>query len=694
MTTAAPLQNLAAKPRTPGDSGHACLLLQRKCACGAPTASLTGECAECKSKKRLQTKLAIGASHDPLEQEADRVADQVLAAPKNQALSPAPPRIQRFTGQAASQAAAAPASVDRVLFSAGKPLEPALRQDMEHRFGHDFSRVRVHSDTAAGHSAKEMNARAYTVGHDIVFGAGQFAPSARHGQALLAHELTHVVQTGPVTQDSPQAAAPIETLEREASSVADALSLGKALPPVKNSARNLEMPLREPEGPDLGTFGNLPQDEPDEGGLRTRAVLAEKEGVWYENRPNGQKWRAQGKYDFVVQNGKIWAVKGSSHVGGRIAGHTEAAAGGRVQYAGQVRFGSSSKARGTLQEWSNASGHYAAVRYFATNAGLPMDKFKPVEGGFPDKGPQLPVIQPKKGETLVPRGAGDSAANPSKQTPQPPAQAAPPQSMPAPAGKAPTQGQLPPSGGAAGAAAKSAAKGLSKAIGVELAKSLKITRAAQAMRAGLVLIQAVGALLLLKSMTDMAQSKLSSPGFILTAEIERAQALADQSRELESTYPAYSESVTSKSSSLLLAPSDPASLQDVVIALFLVFSDVIDLRDGLARQIPALRQALKEIKAKRAAAEVILQDPKAAGVLGAATLSTAELAQIFAAWEDLGQLDSKLGTALSGFEAVEPQVKADADYLRLWLEWLKEAALGAAAPENPADTRPESRSQP
>ena len=194
MSTAAPLQRLAAKPGMPANSGHADLLLQRKCACGASTASLTGECAECKSKKRLQTRLAIGASHDPLEQEADRVADQVLAAPRNQPVSPAPPRIQRFTGQPAGQALETPASVDRVLSSAGSPLESALRQDMERRFGHDFSRVRVHSGGTAGQSARDVNAHAYAVGQHIVFGAGRFAPATQEGRRLLAHELTHVVQ--------------------------------------------------------------------------------------------------------------------------------------------------------------------------------------------------------------------------------------------------------------------------------------------------------------------------------------------------------------------------------------------------------------------------------------------------------------------------------------------------------------------
>ena len=70
----------------------------------SPTSSLTDECAECKGKKRLQTKLTIGASNDPLEREADRVADQVLAAPAHSAVSGAAPRIQRYTGQATGQA--------------------------------------------------------------------------------------------------------------------------------------------------------------------------------------------------------------------------------------------------------------------------------------------------------------------------------------------------------------------------------------------------------------------------------------------------------------------------------------------------------------------------------------------------------------------------------------------------------------
>ena len=156
------------------------------------------ECSECSKKKRLglQTKLKVNEPGDIYEQEADRIADQVMATPAHPAVSGAPPRIQRFSGQSNGQMDAAPASVDQALASPGRPLEPALRQDMEQRFGHDFSRVRVHSGAAAEQSARDVNAHAYTVGHDMVFGAGQFAPGTQEGRCLIAHELTHVVQQG------------------------------------------------------------------------------------------------------------------------------------------------------------------------------------------------------------------------------------------------------------------------------------------------------------------------------------------------------------------------------------------------------------------------------------------------------------------------------------------------------------------
>jgi hypothetical protein len=173
--------------------------LQRKCACGSPSAA-SGSCAACEargigaSSDVLQKKLAIGSVDDPLEREADRVADQVMRMTVHAAVSGAPPRIQRFSGHAGKQMNSAPASVDKVLASSGSPLEPVLRQDMEQRFGHDFSRVRIHTGSEAMQSTLDVSANAYAVRHNIVFGARQFAPNTIDGQRLLAHELVHVIQ--------------------------------------------------------------------------------------------------------------------------------------------------------------------------------------------------------------------------------------------------------------------------------------------------------------------------------------------------------------------------------------------------------------------------------------------------------------------------------------------------------------------
>jgi Domain of unknown function (DUF4157) len=88
----------------------------------------------------------------------------------------------------------APPLVHEVLCSPGQPLDTATRAFMEPRFGHDFSGVRVHTDTKAAESAQAVDALAYTVGRDVVFEDGQFCPHNSAGREIIAHELTHVVQ--------------------------------------------------------------------------------------------------------------------------------------------------------------------------------------------------------------------------------------------------------------------------------------------------------------------------------------------------------------------------------------------------------------------------------------------------------------------------------------------------------------------
>lgn len=167
--------------------------LLRRCACGSSKSPVTDLCDDCRSK-RLQRKLAVGSSRDPLELEADRVADMVMTGSGHSAMSAAPVRIHRASAQSQAATEAAPESVEQTLARPGRPLDPDLRGDMEARFGYDFGDVRVHVGGLADQSARDVNANAYAVGHDLVFGPGRFAPDTHAGRRLLAHELAHVVQ--------------------------------------------------------------------------------------------------------------------------------------------------------------------------------------------------------------------------------------------------------------------------------------------------------------------------------------------------------------------------------------------------------------------------------------------------------------------------------------------------------------------
>jgi hypothetical protein len=182
--------------------------IQRKCACGAslPTGPMCEECQH----KTLQTKLAIGAVDDPLEREADRIADQMMSAERATAAD-APAQVQPplAAGHGPVAMQSAPPSVERALMGSGQPLEPERRRDMERRFGHDFTAVRVHADSAANASARDIGAQAYTAGADIVFAAGSYVPGTQDGQRLIAHELAHVVQQASCPSDELPEGAPL-----------------------------------------------------------------------------------------------------------------------------------------------------------------------------------------------------------------------------------------------------------------------------------------------------------------------------------------------------------------------------------------------------------------------------------------------------------------------------------------------------
>jgi hypothetical protein len=175
--------------------------LQRQCTCGE-SARLTGVCQDCQKKKLmgkpLQAKLRINEPGDQYEQEADRIAEQVMRMPDidlNEPRSPSrSPLVQRQATVGGTGVMEAPPIIHDVLNSPGQPLDGTTRAFFEPRFGHDFSFIRVHSDSTAAESARQIGADAYTLGHHIVFDSGRFESQTVAGRHLLAHELTHTIQ--------------------------------------------------------------------------------------------------------------------------------------------------------------------------------------------------------------------------------------------------------------------------------------------------------------------------------------------------------------------------------------------------------------------------------------------------------------------------------------------------------------------
>jgi hypothetical protein len=144
-------------------------------------------CAE-DEDKTLQTKLGVSEPGDALEREADDTADRVMRM-ADAAAPPAP--LAHHHGEAPQTA---PESVHQTLRGDGEALDAPTRAFMEPRLGHDLGGVRVHRGAQASQSARDVQALAYTVGSDIVFGNDRYQPHSDDGRRLLAHELAHVVQ--------------------------------------------------------------------------------------------------------------------------------------------------------------------------------------------------------------------------------------------------------------------------------------------------------------------------------------------------------------------------------------------------------------------------------------------------------------------------------------------------------------------
>jgi len=192
-------------------------LLLRKCACG-------GDCPRCRQESEQHSGLTISMPGDRFEREADRIADQVMRMPDSEGDAlPA----------AAGRESELPAARDArgSWRDGGEPLSATLRAFFEPRLNRDLGHVRIQTDAEASASAQAVGAHAYTLGRDVVFAAGKYAPETSEGRRLLAHELTHVIQQG----EGPSAT----TLQRQEATEeqADSAQSGGGTPPQVESTQ-------------------------------------------------------------------------------------------------------------------------------------------------------------------------------------------------------------------------------------------------------------------------------------------------------------------------------------------------------------------------------------------------------------------------------------------------------------------------
>jgi uncharacterized protein DUF4157/putative RNase toxin 4 of polymorphic toxin system len=222
----------------------------------------------------LQPKLIVGRSDDPFESEADRIANAVVgmspAGRQRPAISAVAPAAQRkcacggtcekcasqrsedeetirrkASGASGHARMTAPPAVHQALRAPGMALDTKTMNYMQPRFGRDLSGVRIHTDGSAADSARRIHARAFTVGNQIVFGSGQYAPDTAEGRRLIAHELTHTIQQGGTNtrqvQRSPWSQSKETAQERSQESSAEQMQAAKAREQVERGWRLPEM---------------------------------------------------------------------------------------------------------------------------------------------------------------------------------------------------------------------------------------------------------------------------------------------------------------------------------------------------------------------------------------------------------------------------------------------------------------------
>ena len=258
------------------------------------------------------------------------------------------------------------------------------------------------------------------------------------------------------------------------------------------------------------------------------------------------------------------------------------------------------------------------------------------------------------------------------------AEPAPPRAGAAPkAGSAPRAGtakpaapRVQPAAAAAAPTTSSKTQPVARAAARELAADFRALRVARGITGALQIVSFIATLQTLDTFSKMTASSLAGKGFILTKEIAEAQSLQKKAAALQRDYAPFSEGLSGKSLTFMKAAADPLAAGRAASSISDLDTSLELLRIDLADRIARIDTARREAEAKQKAAEAILADPKASAAIAMATLGTAELAQLFAAAQDLQRIAGALRSASSDLTSVKKLVDDDYDFIHSWFQTL------------------------
>ena len=202
----------------------------------------------------IQAKLTVGAVDDPLEKEADTMADQIMRMPEDNFIqkkcsaceeedtvqrAPLVNFIQKKGGISGTMAPEGVANSIEQSRGKGRALPKGTKSFMESRFGTDFSGVNIHTGGNAIQMSRELGAKAFTVGNDIYFNQGQFNPHSNSGKHLLAHELTHVVQQNGNSAAHTAQAKVVQRQEHDSQTSAASMTLDEELEATRSALASI-----------------------------------------------------------------------------------------------------------------------------------------------------------------------------------------------------------------------------------------------------------------------------------------------------------------------------------------------------------------------------------------------------------------------------------------------------------------------